>query len=1394
MANSSDILDKLKKMREGLSASKLQPDVLAVLTNKLDLILQIVVNLQLKDQLRDLQPPVAASVPATAAKPEEISLKEKIERLKDVGTSRTENEKLCFVLHRPTVDFEYENGVDGQDFVTKEDTEWIADFEESTALRSGTNPVIAVWVGEDDIKDVPNAFSSVNDQFGNLGTNTSKNKYRVIVRAGKYPIYQELKKANKNSLFVLTKSLKHKLQKSDQYTKLDPKLLELKNSDKGLSSNNINAERAEQQLTGGKLDPKDIDKIIENRNQELNNFLLQREDLTSDHLNRMISHKDDFEQSHRHARTSEGKGMHKLMLMGLKERNPNYTDEMVKKGNKNAIWRLFNHSPNHANGGNIMDLVTKRHDLDESTMSKVFEHPDFDSGHGIELLKHPNTEVINSGLSRLNRKEKLDSNVLAAGLAHKNPEVVKHLIKDGEFPLNDQQVNGLLQHPNDEIKAEAAGRAWTPEQVDHILNNLQKNPEHKNIFKNLIERNNLDWKSRHSDNDELKLKAPQADRITDYAMAHNPQLLENSAFWNHDISPESMKKIATSSLPLSGKEQMFGHANLNPDVIQTLLNADKHPELMKRVARSGTSTPEQITQAWNQMDKKKRNSKGYGSSARKVGDFSEWIQNENTPPEIINHMVENQKKYALDDQDVKQLYIDKRLDPKHLNSILSHESPDIRKLAAFNPAATPEQIMHGLQDKDKDVRSKFLARQDLQPAHLAMALKDRAPSNRAEVVKHGNMTPELLHQVMTKDKSEEVRKNAIQHPSVSHDTLKHAVLNDTSEGVRTAALKHPSASKELIDMAINNPTADHATQLVDRTDLSSDQITKLSQALKQRYNDIEKERKDKNYRADWDLKGEQGKLTDAMYKYMVKPNIDQNFKDHFLTTADPEILQHVIEADGTVSPAVLEHAHNLDKELQGKSGKGGKYYHGELGEAVLRNANTPKTGIFNKIINEGSDEDHDKLVKLAKDKLSPEQQKTLIQKTNSENVLHGVAASNKLTPEIEDILYNKNKKSDDTDRYGDSRGDLIHRAMARNSSISPEMMEKFSAHANPAVRRELLNNTSIPEHIIDRHLRDADESVKSVAGDAVAHVRPDIFNASLDGAHDIHLHPATEKLKHLKGLVQDKGGTVAKKDLPQQYQNLGQLFDGKGNMTEQTIDKYLHDLPKHKYNVSYGKWDSSLQTHDDGASGPQKVLQVNLTNDHVKQLKEQGLYDTFRKLHEMSFRSGHPVHKHSLGWARIDESHPDHWHIDEIQSDLGQGTIRQIEKAKQSGDMGEEEADKYTNDLKGIMKTLSGPFKNINHAISGAVHESGRQKGIKSTSMDKLEDQAQQSGMSTDKNLPGHMINTYKQVPEDIGYAEKPKKEAMPNTTAPEPSLQFRKLVKSYGAFKFLAKYVEDSE
>jgi hypothetical protein len=379
------------------------------------------------------------------------------------------------------------------------------------------------------------------------------------------------------------------------------------------------------------------------------------------------------------------------------------------------------------------------------------------------------------------------------------------------------------------------------------------------------------------------------------------------------------------------------------------------------------------------------------------------------------------------------------------------------------------------------------------------------------------------------------------------------------------------------------------------------------------------------------------------------------------------------------------------------------------------------------------------------------------------------------------------------------------------------------------------------------------EYVKRAAADKQAWLDPDATTAAMEGSGEVNINPATEKLKHLKGQIEEMGGSVHKNKLDNKGAGVpAQLFDGKGMLSAQSIDNYLESLPKERYGVTWGKR-SGCQRHDREA--PQKVLQLNLTNAHINQLKQSGLWEEFQRQHAMSYASGHPVLRHTLGWARIDDTQPDHWHVDEIQSDLGQGTVRAISKAVENGQMSDETANKKMDNLKKIMKVLQGPFKSINHAIFGAVHDMGRKKDIKATSMDNLEDQARQSGMQTTSSVgpshvqqfvegrsstygfqkkvlthwakghglvdqkgnllsptafkekwkeehgdntvklpipvPGHMNSTYKQIPEDAGYKVADKKATMPNTTAGETHFQLRKLVKSLTELRNLVKLLE---
>jgi hypothetical protein len=342
-----------------------------------------------------------------------------------------------------------------------------------------------------------------------------------------------------------------------------------------------------------------------------------------------------------------------------------------------------------------------------------------------------------------------------------------------------------------------------------------------------------------------------------------------------------------------------------------------------------------------------------------------------------------------------------------------------------------------------------------------------------------------------------------------------------------------------------------------------------------------------------------------------------------------------------------------------------------------------------------------------------------------------------------------------------------------------------------SVKRRILENKHTSEDTVRRYMKDDNRSIASIAGKKIASFDPDAYNQSLEGSHTVEISPMTEKLKHLKGKIEEDGGYSHKSKFAEwgHAGAPGQILDHKGHATGASIDAFLDKQPKQKYNISYDTWHGA-QMHDD--SNPQKVLQVNLTNDHVKKLKDAGVYELFKELHHDSFRSGHPVRPHTLGWARIDDSQPGHYHIDEIQSDYGTGTIRKLERYRDEGKLNEEDFNKYKNGIESINNILKGDFKNINHAIAGAAHQVAREKGITSTSYDMPNDQSKQSGLSSKKSLPGHFINTYIQTPKAMNYEQDyPKEKAMPEHKSEYNTVQYRKLTKSLNMLKFLLEKIK---
>jgi hypothetical protein len=95
--------------------------------------------------------------------------------------------------------------------------------------------------------------------------------------------------------------------------------------------------------------------------------------------------------------------------------------------------------------------------------------------------------------------------------------------------------------------------------------------------------------------------------------------------------------------------------------------------------------------------------------------------------------------------------------------------------------------------------------------------------------------------------------------------------------------------------------------------------------------------------------------------------------------------------------------------------------------------------------------------------------------------------------------------------------------------------------------------------------------------------------------------------------------------------------------------------------------------------------------------------------------------------------------------------------------MSPEAASKHISDVKQITKILSGQFKDINHAIAAAVHQTARtgvydpsKPPITTTSYDNLEDQAKQSGMKTEIPVQiGHVAAFYNGSSNEDSYEHK---------------------------------------
>jgi ribosomal protein S18 acetylase RimI-like enzyme len=143
----------------------------------------------------------------------------------------------------------------------------------------------------------------------------------------------------------------------------------------------------------------------------------------------------------------------------------------------------------------------------------------------------------------------------------------------------------------------------------------------------------------------------------------------------------------------------------------------------------------------------------------------------------------------------------------------------------------------------------------------------------------------------------------------------------------------------------------------------------------------------------------------------------------------------------------------------------------------------------------------------------------------------------------------------------------------------------------------------------------------------------------------INVKLGTAKLRKVRDIIMASGKPdLSPKQLPPGDWSMGRVANG--NVSAAKLQDHIDKLPGLLYNVSEGRWDG-IQRHSDE---PSRVCQINLTNDHIRKMKDMGVWSTFKDL-QKELSEHHPITPHTIGWVRFTGDEQRGIHIDEIQSD-----------------------------------------------------------------------------------------------------------------------------------------------
>jgi hypothetical protein len=1061
--------------------------------------------------------------------------------------------------------------------------------------------------------------------------------------------------------------------------------------------------------------------------------------------------------------------------------------------------------------------------------------------------KHPELHsrvAENNATSKQQLKKIIDSpdddnDYLVSGILRKHPDLAEH----AAFSNNPSAQRGYLRHHK--YKEESDIHKEKSDIPEHIFSHLNEKQDPDTLRQ-------LSMSVSDSQRDkfiESHIHDPAFENYSDHVLnALTPEHPSwNTVMTHAQTKPYLISKLSSESLkhvPASLKGSTIsgmGDNQLNEllsndiskeDIDQVLKNKNFGSEFVNKVAEQKSITPEQTHQLVQHID---------SNNYRKNYLVNSILGNEKLLPETFKEL----KSRNLVDSSNSNFYHHPDLPRDILDESLNHADPTHRAIAAGSPSLTKDELSKLTKDKNKAVRLSVISNPNLNSEHIATLLGDKVKDVRDLAIHHPNAHWGQLENHWNKNKETmdwRETDRLLKHPNLPlsvakeviagntslhrfenhpqyHELVSHVIQNGNDlgalHGIFDDSKKHsPEEIAGAFEAFKNHPNKQDAVRFLNRHNSSHPLAPQFNEFLAEH---------DPSFYTDKLRESDTSKeeFDNIFNKIKGRHDLVNNLFDHFLSSDEQKLElinshpleafkpNHINEVSDPVYHALMaktraEHG-NSDKSAQvaQRMINNGLRSHPAAGpytQEIEKEYNEGNRSAFHTkfLANNGHASD-DYIVDHAgdfdfDDVMTPELAERIAQKPDLWQT-----DMNPVSRYLQDPLSHAAKTDNPS----------IFATIVRQSKITPEELGKLEEMSktkkfNPKNDLELDYRGRIDNAIKRRKEELKSETLQPSEENKIDYSDAHNILQPYTDTTEIHVHPGVERLKHLKGMLLDQSGgdenkLVHKKTLPGSGDGLPkELFNSQGHTSAAVFENYIKSLPKHKFLLSYDHW-NGMQQHQ---PGDQLVMQLNTTDEMIQKLKDEGVYDMFKGIAQSSHRSGHPVRNHTIGWSRIDTSQPNHFAIDEIQSDLGQSVTHQIKAMKEGSPrkqkqtlfhMGAQTPEEADDKIKKIQSIVSGGFKTPNHAIHAAVHELARQKGIKTTSMDTLEDQKVQSGVAGKEKTSGFMIETYKNQPAKDGYKEGEKSSVMPNHQSNHSKAQIRKLVKSFGKLVELANlYLKD--